>query len=126
MKKQVITIPDAPAVPYSPAVKAGDYLYVSGQIGIRDENGNEITTIEGQARQCMQNMKRILETAGLSLDDVIKVTVFLRNEGDFGKMNEVFKAHFPQDPPARSTAITGLVTPEMLIEIECIACYPSE
>jgi 2-iminobutanoate/2-iminopropanoate deaminase len=126
MKKQIITIPGAPATPYSPAVKAGDFLYVSGQIGIRDRDGNEINTFEGQARQCIQNMERILETAGLSLDDVVKVTVFLRNEGDFNRMNEIFRAHFPQDPPARSTVIAGLLNPEMLIEIECIAYYSSE
>lgn len=125
MKKEVITIPDAPALPFSPAIKAGDYLFVSGQVGTRDEGGNEINDIEGQTRQCLHNIKHILETAGLALDDVVKVTVFLRNEGDFARMNEVFKAYFPQEPPARSTAITGLVNPKMLMEMECIAYHPS-
>ena len=126
MKKEIITIPDAPATPYSPAVKAGDFLYVSGQLGIRDRKGNEINDIKGQTRQCLENIKSILEKAGLSLDDVIKVTVFLRNMDDFNTMNELFKAYFPHNPPARSTAITGLPKPEMLVEIECIAYYPAE
>jgi 2-iminobutanoate/2-iminopropanoate deaminase len=126
MKKEVITIPDAPATPYSPAVKAGDFLYVSGQIGIRDEKGNEINDIEGQTRQCLHNIKHILATAGLTLDDVVKVTVFLRNVDDFDRMNQVFRTYFPQNPPTRSTAIAGLPKPEMLVEMEGIAYYPAE
>jgi 2-iminobutanoate/2-iminopropanoate deaminase len=126
MKKEVIIIPDAPATPYSPAVRAGDFLYVSGQLGVRDEKGNEINDIEGQTKQCLHNIKHILATAGLTLDDVVKVTVFLCYMDDFDTMNQLFKAYFPQNPPARSTAITGLPKPEMLVEIECIAYYPAE
>ena len=69
-------------------------------------------------------MKQILETAGSSLDDVVKVTIFLGNVDDFAKMNEVYQIHFSKDQPARSTAVTGLVMPNMLIEMECIAYHP--
>ena len=70
-------------------------------------------------------MKRVLEAAGASLDDVVKVTVFLRNEEDFSKMNEIYQGYFPKDKPARSTVVAGLVLPNMLIEMDCIAyCQP--
>ena len=70
-------------------------------------------------------MKRILEAAGSSLDDVVKVTIFLGNVADFTKMNEVYQSYFPKELPARSTAVTGLVVPNMLIEMECIAYCPT-
>ncbi len=124
--KKTITIPDTPKRPYSPAVRAGDYIFVSGQIGSVDSEGKEVRGIEGQTRQCIENVKRVLAAAGSSLDDVIKVTVFLGNVDDFIKMNEVYQNYFPQDPPARSTAVTGLVMPNMLVEIECVAYSPSK
>jgi len=121
MAKKVISIPDAPKFPYSPAIRAGDYIFVSGQVGCVDANGNEVKGIEAQARLCLEKVKRILAAAGASLDDVVKVSVFLRNGEDFAKMNEVYQGYFPVDKPARSTVITGLVLPTMLIEIDCIA-----
>ena len=69
-------------------------------------------------------MKQVLETAGASLDDVVKVTVFLGNVTDFAKMNAAYQSYFPKDQPARSTAVTGLVVPNMLTEMECIAYSP--
>ena len=70
-------------------------------------------------------MRQVLESAGVSFNDVVKVTVFLANVADFAKMNEVYQSYFPTDQPARSTVITGLVIPGMLIEIECIAYSPT-
>ncbi|GAI16403.1 unnamed protein product [marine sediment metagenome] len=121
MAKKVITIPDAPKLPFSPAIRAGDYIFVSGQVGFVDAKGNEVKGIEAQVRLCLENMKRVLVAAGASLDDVVKVTVFLRNEEDFAKMNEVYQGYFPEDKPARSTVIAGLALPTMLVEMECIA-----
>jgi 2-iminobutanoate/2-iminopropanoate deaminase len=126
MVKKVITLPDAPKFPFSSAIRAGDYIFVSGQVGHTDAQGREITGVETQVRQCLENMKRVLAAAGLSLDDVVKVTVFLRNEKDFAKMNEVYQSYFTKDRPARSTVIAGLVLPSMLIEMECIAYSPTK
>jgi len=121
VNKQVITVPNAPKYPFSPAVKAGDYIFVSGQGGFVDGEGREVKGVEAQTRQCLENMKQVLEAAGSSLDDVVKVTIFLGNRTDFAKMNEVYQTYFRKDLPARSTAVTGLVIPNMLIEMECIA-----
>jgi len=126
MVKKVITLPDAPKFPFSSAIRAGDYIFVSGQVGHTDAQGREITGVETQVKQCLENIKRVLAAAGLSLDDVVKVTVFLRNEKDFAKMNEVYQSYFTKDRPARSTVIAGLVLPSMLIEMECIAYSPTK
>ena len=69
-------------------------------------------------------MKNVLKAAGANLDDVVKVTIFLKNVDDFAKMNEIYQGYFSEDYPARSTAVTDLVIPNMLVEIECIAYAP--
>ena len=125
MAKEVITVPNAPKRPFSPAIKAGDYIFVSGQGGFVDAEGREVKGIEAQTRQCLENVKQVLKAAGASLDDVVKVTVFLGDASDFARMNEVYRSYFLTDRPARSTAITGLAVPNMLLEIECVAYYPS-
>jgi len=124
MKKEVINITGAPNLPFSSAVKSGDYIFVSGQVGHTDDNGNKISDIEGQTRRCMDQMGKILEKAGTSMQDVVKVTIFLGNVADYQKMNDVYKSYFPSEPPARSTVIAGLAIPGMLIEIDCIAYNP--
>ncbi len=125
MSKKVITIPDAPKLPFSPAIKAGDYIFASGQTGHQDrKTGEEIKGIEAQTRQCLEKMKRVLKAADSALSDVVKMTVFLRNANDFVKMNEVYQGYFVEDQPARSTVVTNLVMPNMLIEVECIAYHP--
>jgi len=121
MPKKAIALPAATQVPYSPAVRAGDYVFVSGQTGYKDWSGKEITGIEAQTRQCFENTKLVLQAAAASLEDIVKVTVFLSDAADFAKMNEVYKTYFPKAPPARSTIQAGMVIPGMLIEIECIA-----
>ena len=122
MTKQVISVPNAPRYPFSPAIRAGDYVFVSGQGGFQDpKTGGAIEGIEAQTRQCLENIKQVLETAGSSLDDVVKVTIFLGNVANYAKMNEVYQSYFSKDLPARSTAVTGLVIPNMLIEMECVA-----
>jgi len=124
MAKQVINIPNAPKYPFSPAIRAGNYIFVSGQGGFVDAEGKEVKGIEAQTRQCLENMKQVLETADSSLGDVVKVAVFLGSVADYAKMNEVYQSYFTKDQPARSTAVTGLVIPSMLIEMECIAYSP--
>jgi len=126
MAKQVISVPTAlPGVPFSPGIKAGDYIFISGQVGHVDEKGNELKGIEAQTRQCLENMKRVLNAAGASLSDVVKSTVFLVRAEDFASMNEVYKNYFTADLPARSTVIVAaLARPQIVVEIECVAYSP--
>jgi len=125
MAKKVITVSGAPKLPFSPAIKAGDYIFVSGQVGFADAQGREIKGIEAQTKRCLENIKEVLTAAGASLDDVVKVTVFLRNEEDFATMNEIYQSYFVKDRPARSTVVASLALPSMLIEMECIAYSPT-
>lgn len=123
MPKQIIGV--IHGVPISTGVKAGNYIFLSGQIGLVDERGNELKGIEAQTRQSLENMKGILKEAGASLNDVVKVTIFLVNVDDFAKMNGVYKSFFTEDFPARSTVVVAaLARPEMIVEIECIAYCP--
>jgi 2-iminobutanoate/2-iminopropanoate deaminase len=126
MTKQVITVPTSlPGVPFSPAIKAGDYIFVSGQVGQVDSQGKKLEGVEAQTRQVLNNMRRVLEAAGASMDDVVKTTVFLVRAEDFPKMNEVYKSYFTRDLPARSTIIVAaLARPEIVVEIEGIAYHP--
>ena len=123
MAKKVITVPTAlPGVPYSPAIEAGDYIFVSGQVGHVDGEGNNLEGVEAQTRQALDNMRRVLEAAGASMDDVVKTTVFLVRAEDFPRMNDVYRTYFTRDLPARSTVIVAaLARPEIVVEIEGIA-----
>jgi 2-iminobutanoate/2-iminopropanoate deaminase len=124
MGKEIITLPNALKLPLSPAIRAGDYIFVSGQIGFIDSSGKEVRGIEAQTRQCLENIKQVLEVARSSLNDVVKVTVFLSKIDHFAQMNEVYQSYFPKDYPARSTIVVGEMIPGMLVEIECIAYSP--
>lgn len=122
LAKKIINLPRTTDLPFSPAVKTDQYIFVSGQVGFQDpETGKEIKGIEEQCKQCVESMKKILAAAGSSLNDVVKMTVFLRNAKDFAAMNEVYQSYFIDDKPARSTVITGLVLSNMLVEMDCIA-----
>ena len=124
MVKEVIIMPNAASSPFSSAVRAGDYIFVSGNGGFVDEDGREVKGIKAQTKQCLENIKQVLEAAGSSLSDVVKVNVFITNADDFAQMNEIYINYFTKDCPARSTVVTGLVRPDMLIEVECIAYKP--
>jgi 2-iminobutanoate/2-iminopropanoate deaminase len=124
MKKETITLPGYERLPFSSAVRVGDMVYLSGHAGMSDDDGNSLSTIEGQTTQTLENIKRTLEAAGASLDNIVKVTCFLGDQKDFGKMNGVYLKYFKGDLPARSTCITGLAVPNMLLEVECIAYRP--
>ena len=123
MRKEFIIHPSRD-LPYSQAIRTGDFIFVSGTTGILDSQNNPVKGIEAQTIQCLENINQVLETAGASLKDVVKATVFLKNSDDFAKMNAVYVKYFPESRPTRSTVITGLVNPDMLIEIECIAYKP--
>jgi 2-iminobutanoate/2-iminopropanoate deaminase len=123
MNRQVVTLPGvSAAAPFSLGIKAGDFLFISGQTSREGGVGKIPEGIEEQTRVCLENVKRIAEAGGTSMDQVVKVTVFLTDMKDFVKMNEVYKTFFPNDPPTRSTiGVTSLARPEFLIEIEAIA-----
>ena len=121
MRKEIVNLSDKSTAPFPSAVKASDFIFVSGQVGHVDDKGNPLVGIEAQTRQCLENMKKVLSKAGSSLSRVVKVTVFLSDVKDYPKMNEVYRKYFQEEPPARSTAIASLAIPGMLIEIDCIA-----
>lgn len=125
MKKEFFNLPAPNPRPYSQAVKAGDYIFVSGTIGnVNPDTGAKITGIQPQTKQALESIKRLLTMAESSLDDVVKCTVFIKNEADLASMNEVYRTYFGKDLPARSTVVAGLVAPDMVVEIECIAYKP--
>ncbi|MEX2158763.1 MAG: RidA family protein [Dehalococcoidia bacterium] len=118
MAKQVYTN-DLP-YPFSAAVRTGNLLFVSGQVGVRD--GRTGDGIEEQTRFTMENIRDVLAKAGAMLDHVVKATVFLTDMSLWPAMNEVYREYFPNDPPARSAlGVNGLALPDLLVEIECVA-----
>lgn len=110
-------------VPLSPAVRAGEFVYVSGQVPV----GGDGIVVKGgiveQAEQVLANVAAALALAGCTMDDVVKTTVFLEDARDFGAFNTVYARHFPKDPPARTTVESRLMI-DIKIEIEAIAHKP--
>ena len=126
MAKQVIITPHPAKFHYSQGIKTEPFIFVAGIAGQKNpDTGEEVTGIEAQTQQCLETVKEVLEAAGSSLSDVVSTTVYLRNPDDFLGMDETYKAYFPKDPPARATIVTGLVSPTMLVEVQCIACRSS-
>lgn len=120
----VISSPKAPAAigPYSQAIHAGQYVFCSGQIPIDPAAGRIVATeIEGQTKQVLANVTAVLGAAGLALKDVVKATVFLKDMGDFGKMNPLYEAAFAPHKPARSTVQVARLPADALVEIEVVA-----
>jgi 2-iminobutanoate/2-iminopropanoate deaminase len=125
MNKEVISTPNAPSAigPYSQAIRAGNLLFVSGQISIDPSTGNVIDdkTIQGQTRRVLQNLIAIVEAAGGSAQNIVKTTVFLRDMSDFAEMNAVYSTFFTASPPARATVEAARLPRDVSIEIDCIA-----
>jgi 2-iminobutanoate/2-iminopropanoate deaminase len=119
-----ITPPGTPAPrgPYSPAVVAGDFVFVAGQ-GPIDPVTDQFSfgDIKHETRITLQNIQRILEAAGATLQDVVKCSVFLLNPDDFAAMNEVYAEFFGTAKPARTTVAVAFAAPHMKVEIDCIA-----
>lgn len=105
---------------YSPAVAADGFVFVSGQAAVNPQtNELELGDIKSETRRTLKNIQAILEAADSSLEDVVRLGVFLADIKDFAAMNEVFQEFFPEDPPARTTV--GAQLPQIKIEIDCIA-----
>ncbi len=115
----------APRGPYSPAVRAGDFIFVSGQVAVDPATQQLITgDITTETRQVLNNIKALLEGCGASLADVVKCGVFLAKAEDFGAMNTVYAEFFGDAKPARATVVTGFAVPGIHVEIEAIAYQP--
>ena len=124
MARQVIRAPNAPQPigPYSQGIMVNGFLFVSGQVATDPTSGRLAgTDIESQTRQTLTNVRNIVEASGLSMRDLVRVSIYLKDVKDFKKMNEVYQSFFPDAPPARTTVQVELLLPEMLIEIDAIA-----
>jgi len=123
-EKTIITSEKAPKAlgPYSVAVRAGDFVFTSGQLGL-DPLTNELALggIESQTRQALTNLKHVLEAAGTSLDRVVKTTVFLQDIAEFSRMNQVYSEFFTAGFPARSTVEAAALPKNGAVEIEVVA-----
>ncbi len=124
MSKEIIGTKNAPAAigPYSQAVRAGGFLFISGQIPLDPATGAVVPgCVACQAEQSLKNLSAILESQGLSPDDVVKTTVFIKDMNDFSTINEVYAKYFPKNAPARSCVEVSRLPKDVLLEIEAIA-----
>jgi 2-iminobutanoate/2-iminopropanoate deaminase len=124
--KAVVRTEDAPApfqgAPYAQAIRAGDLVFVSGQLPLRPDHAEIVGgTIEEQTEQVLANLRAILEAAGSGLDRLVKTTVYLADLGDFAGMNEVYARHVGDRPPARATVEVAALPSGAKVEIEAVA-----
>jgi len=123
MKKEVIAVDKLPKppVPYSHCVKAGNFLFIAGQVGV-DPTSNQLkgTSIREQTEQALRNMDTVLKAAGSSMEQVVKTTVFISDFRDFEEMNKVYAKFFPTNQPARTT-VQVVLYDRFKVEIEAIA-----
>jgi len=122
--KKVISTPNAPAAigPYSQAIKTGNILYTSGQLGIDPKTGDFVPgSIKEQTEQVFKNLIAVLEAGGCSLNQVVKTLVFLSDMADFAAMNEIYSKYFKEPFPARSAVAVKTLPKNGLVEIEVIA-----
>ena len=127
MGKQVIggaTRVGGDRIPLSKAVRAGDFVFLSGQVPLREDGSLETGPIEAQTRVVMENIEALLGEAGCTLSDVVKATVWLADREDFAAFNRVYAEYFPVDPPTRSTVESRLMI-DVRVEIEVGAYRPS-
>ena len=123
MSKEIISTKNAPQAigPYSQAVKTGNLMFISGQIPLNPETGDLVSgSIEDEANQVLKNIKSICEAAGNSLEDIVKITIFLTDLDNFAIVNEVMKEHFSEPYPARATIEVSGLPLGVNVEIEAI------
>lgn len=124
MNKQVVSTQDAPQAigPYSQAIKAGNFLFVSGQIPLDPKSGLVVgSSIEEQTEQVMKNLTAILKSQNLGLEHVVKTTVFLSQMSEFPRFNEIYAKHLQTPYPARATVEVGKLPKDVKVEIEAVA-----
>jgi 2-iminobutanoate/2-iminopropanoate deaminase len=125
--RQAVTAPDAPQAmgAYSPAIRAGNLLFVSGQIPIDPASGALIDgDITAQADQVMRNMSALLKAAGVGFEHVVRTTVYLADMNEFAAMNDVYGRYIVDPPPARATVQVARLPRDVKIEVDCIAVIP--
>lgn len=110
-------------LPFSPAVRAGDFVFISGQVAMNERGEIESGGIEAQTRQTIKNVEKVLSLAGCSLQDVVKVTVWLDDTRDFWTFNRIYQEHFGVQPPARSCVRADMMV-DCKVEIEAVAYKP--
>jgi 2-iminobutanoate/2-iminopropanoate deaminase len=108
-------------VPLTPAVRAGAFVFVSGQLGLDDKGALVADDITAQTRQAIERIRAILAQAGVGLDAIVKVSVWITDKTDFPAFNNTYREYFPNNPPARSTVVSDLLIPEARVEIEATA-----
>jgi reactive intermediate/imine deaminase len=120
MSKEPITSKHAPAAlgPYSQAIRAGETVYLSGQIGLDPPTGNLVEGIEAQTHQVLRNLRAVAQAAGGELDDIVKLTLLLTDLADFGKVNEIMATYFKPPYPARATYQVAALPKGARVEIE--------
>ena len=124
MKKQISTKKAPQAIgPYSQAISANGFLFISGQLGVTPAGEFAGSGVEAQAEQSLENLKNILAEAGLTFDNTVKTTIFLTDMADFAKVNTVYAKFFKEPYPARSTVAVKTLPKDALVEIELIAAY---
>ena len=125
--KEVIHTDKAPAAigPYSQAIKAGAFVFVSGQVSFDAETGAFMPgSVAEQTHLCLANLSSILQAAGCTLSDVVSCTVYLKDMNDFAVMNDVYAASFTKNPPSRAAVEVARLPKDALVEISCIAVRP--
>lgn len=121
-KLKTVQTEKVPAVgPYSQAVIAGDFIFTAGQIGLDGQTGVIVEGVEKQAHQVLSNLAEVLRTAGSDLNHIVKTTIYLKNMGDFAKVNEIYGSYFKVHKPARATVEVARLPKDVLIEIDAIA-----
>jgi enamine deaminase RidA (YjgF/YER057c/UK114 family) len=124
MSKHYFTKSGMERYPFCSAVKAGDYIFVSGTAAMEDKDGNKLTTIESQTHEIMKQFKEALSQFDATLDDIVKVSVYISEQAKWENMNQVYRSYFGDNLPARVTCVAGLVIPGFLVEMDCIAYKP--
>jgi 2-iminobutanoate/2-iminopropanoate deaminase len=119
--KEVVKMGAGLVLPFSPAVKAGNFVYVSGALATNEKGQVVPGTIQEQTKQVLNRLGTVLKASGSRLENAASVNVYLRNAGDFEAMNEVYRGFWSKDPPTRTTVVTDLVLPEALVEIAMVA-----
>lgn len=124
-RREVVTTEKARAIgPYSVGIKAGHFVFCSGQLGLDQSTGELVVGgVEAETRQALVNLSNVLEAAGSSLAQVVKTTVFLRDINDFARMNVIYAEFFPSEPPARSAFQVGALPRAAAVEIEATALF---
>ncbi|MGD0022511.1 MAG: Rid family detoxifying hydrolase [Smithellaceae bacterium] len=122
MKKKILASAKLPVLgPYSSAVEAGSFIFLSGQLPLDPSTGEVVMDIKAATRQTLTNIQTVLEENGLSLKNIVKTTIFLKNMADFAAVNEIYAGFFPESPPARSTVGVSALPKNAPLEIEAIA-----